>query len=944
MIKIKFEVDRGGIIPSDEYWKKLPDLPVALTNHSVVNIGDDVYVLFGIISTNNLSSSVYKLAKDATEWELITPTSTTNPTGRQSQTACVIDKKIYVFGGANTSSSRFNQTWVFDTEDLSWTQKNNMDLYRANATSVVRNGNIIIIGGIGSTSSSTAPRLSNITEYIIEEDAYYTVGNLPTQLRDLSATYDERTANIYIYGGFTTVGTNSVYVIDPTNTVTTLTTHEPARYNNENILRGNKLFSLFGRPDSPCEKYNFDDGSWIETDNNPTGRHSGGSANISDGIVYVGGNSSVNNIALNEVWQLVLPVEPPIDPDELVKWEKLPDLPVPLYGHSMVEFENKLYVYGGIQNGVAGTVSNKIYQYDLETDSGWVQITGTGTSHPAVQSHGATVSPDGWMYIAGGTSAINTSGSTGTSNAFSRFNLRTRVWQTLPALSTTIRVSKIAYWNNFIIFSRGLNVNTQVVLPNTYNILDGTYTTPFAGNTTREYFSGLCNANGQLHNHGGARTAGSPNDSVPTWRHTKGGNWVVDIDIEPSTYSNDLVPFNDDFIGLNGLIRNATAAAFVTKPNSRFFRFNPDTKTRTVILPPPEHKCIYQFASASKGNTIFQSGGQYNTGYNDPTDTFSFSPNNAANLTTRDVWKATIPDYEDNTEGTWEKLPDYPNTYGSNPIVLKSVVVNGFLYTFTAIETTPSATSVYKMNISTNTWTKVGDFSLTLDRGNSSIAAHDGIIYFYGAYGSNNNPTSRMARFSTETDTFIGSLFTSLTPAYGTAGVTIGDEIWFIGGYASGATNIARVHNPVLNTWREEAMAGTPNTWFGTAINYDGQPSIGFGDSSVVANKSRLYIRDEQGNWGVKAIIPNQLPKVFGRLNKIGRFVYISGFGNTSISNFSRLDTERNTWVTTETPFTAHQFLSTADDGNSIFILCGRNESSMTTPVRDVWKFTPKYK
>lgn len=125
---------------------------------------------------DGLQSQVYNVASDVLSDEIDAP-SGYNPDYYAA--TLLQDGKILVTGGwTNTPSvTYFNQSWIFNPEDLTWTQVSNMQQYRAAHTlTTLHNGKVLACGGVCTGLPFGGEGMNSSELYDPETDTWSYVG------------------------------------------------------------------------------------------------------------------------------------------------------------------------------------------------------------------------------------------------------------------------------------------------------------------------------------------------------------------------------------------------------------------------------------------------------------------------------------------------------------------------------------------------------------------------------------------------------------------------------------------------------------------------------------------------------------------------------------------------------------------------------------------------
>ena len=116
--------------PAEMTWsqpKCMGDAPSKRSGHSFSVVGDFGYLFGGndFRRPAGPNNEIYKLDMSGSEfyWTKLSPASTKLPDVRSHHTATVYGgNKILIFGGFKNSSTRYNDVWIFDTENNDWSQ------------------------------------------------------------------------------------------------------------------------------------------------------------------------------------------------------------------------------------------------------------------------------------------------------------------------------------------------------------------------------------------------------------------------------------------------------------------------------------------------------------------------------------------------------------------------------------------------------------------------------------------------------------------------------------------------------------------------------------------------------------------------------------------------------------------------------------------------------
>jgi N-acetylneuraminic acid mutarotase len=242
-------------------------------------------------------------------------------TARINPASCVIDNKIYVFGGYTSGSTATASVEIYDIENNEWTVAKNMELAMATTCSGMINNKIYIMGGWAEINGQWQALNTNL-EYDYETDSY--LEKQPTLMNigfGASCIYDSL---IYTFGGM-------------------------SMESNVNLVKSWIYDPYTDTWDSICDmKF----------------RHEGAAQVINNNIYVIGGAEST--VINGQVTGKITGKVEMYDPDGDI-WEEKAEIPHPVSDHISVVHNGKILVFGG-DTGFWGpynsTGSNLIQEYD----------------------------------------------------------------------------------------------------------------------------------------------------------------------------------------------------------------------------------------------------------------------------------------------------------------------------------------------------------------------------------------------------------------------------------------------------------------------------------------------------------------------------------------------------------------------------------------------------
>lgn len=275
-------------------WTRLSNFPGSVSASALVTVGDYIYSVFGLISSGSqASNSVYRLHVPTNVWELV---ETTNPPeARREHSACVIDNKIYVYGGNDNNNQSLSNCYCLDLDTMIWEFETIGESSHSHKA-VSYNGNMIVVGGFGPLQTQVI-RIYNplLKEWTYPEGHSFTVYRHDIALSE---------GVIWIDGGYLSNARRlRSYSIDD-NVLTAYEDHDTGRYLHSlefvkgvgYVYGGNISNSSVARR---FEKFTTADNREL-VGGAPENRQSLSSSTWNDTIIYVGGRTE--QLMSNEAW------------------------------------------------------------------------------------------------------------------------------------------------------------------------------------------------------------------------------------------------------------------------------------------------------------------------------------------------------------------------------------------------------------------------------------------------------------------------------------------------------------------------------------------------------------------------------------------------------------------------------------------------------------------
>ena len=294
-----------------------------------------------------------------TAWSFTTTTATgpwleksAMPTARSGQQlAAVVNGKIYVIGGANSSGTALATVEVYDPAMDSWSSLSNMPGARIPSAATVNNKIYLVGGG----------DIGTVQAYDPAANTWSDKSAMPTVRGPYLAVVGQI---IYALGGYNSItgslNTNEAY--DPSLDSWTSLDGMPTYRNGAPAAAAlNKVYVVGGEymPNSPyatVEEYDPSTGSWATKTSMPTARRSPSAATVNDKVYVMGGGlDNSGALAIVEMY------DPSAD-----TWTAKTPMPGPRWGPSLAVVNGKIYAIGGANDSSAAL--STVEEYDPALD------------------------------------------------------------------------------------------------------------------------------------------------------------------------------------------------------------------------------------------------------------------------------------------------------------------------------------------------------------------------------------------------------------------------------------------------------------------------------------------------------------------------------------------------------------------------------------------------
>lgn len=272
-------------------YKELAVPSTARAFQCTVAIGKKIYTYGGSFGVMNSVMEVYDI--ETNTWAVLETQG--KPPPRHSAACCVLNGKMYMFGGSTTSAwSPFtNKAYVFDPATLTWTELADMPIAVSQHSAVAIHG------------------------------------------------------KIYLFCGYNGAQTNAFNEYDPeTNTYRTITHSQGNIHGHRAVVINNRMFVVGGVTGSTlrnrCISYDPVTNVWATYANSPVGNTYTTAGAIGDNLYLHGGSLNTNNTNHQRLFKFNLPSN---------TWTELPSGAGARFMAAMAVTDKALYIHGGTNNG-----------------------------------------------------------------------------------------------------------------------------------------------------------------------------------------------------------------------------------------------------------------------------------------------------------------------------------------------------------------------------------------------------------------------------------------------------------------------------------------------------------------------------------------------------------------------------------------------------------------
>jgi len=428
-----------------EFWG-VGTTDTAKYGHSAVAIGTKMYV-FGGTDINTTLSTLRIYDSETNTWSI-----GANDTGRSMHSAVAIGTKMYVFGGHN-GSAIISTLRIYDTTNNTWSNgaaDTNNERYRHSAVAI--GTKMYVFGGVTDITSDTLRIYDSVANS-------WSAGTSDTGNAKYSHSAVAIGTKMYVFGGSGVTTFDTLRIYDSVANSWSAGTSDTGNYNvyHSAVAIGTKMYVFGGTYQSPKDTlrvYNSETNTWSAgTSDTGNIRYRHSAAAIGTRMYIFGGETgSSDPLATLRIFTL----EMVIGLVTKTNGTSVRSL------HSFSNVDHIGYVFGGQDGSSAHT--NTLYAYDYLTDA-WSTLTAGDLQRSA---HSAAVFNDK-IYIYGG---IN---SGGTLDTLRCYNTTTGAWSSLTSgLSARAYHSAVMVGAKMYVFggTNGGTLNTHHV----YDILANSWT------------------------------------------------------------------------------------------------------------------------------------------------------------------------------------------------------------------------------------------------------------------------------------------------------------------------------------------------------------------------------------------------------------------------------------------------------------------------------------
>lgn len=334
------------------------------------------------------------------QWVTLSPM----PLPRFDLAATVLNDTIYIIGG-DTPTTPLSTVDAYDPVSDTWTSKPSMPTARTTHGAATVNGKIYVIGGYDGVVE-----LNVVEEYDPVINTWTTKSPMPTARSEFSMSVIND--KIYVVGG----QPNNLATLEIYNPSTdTWTTGAPVSLGRQNMnssaVSNDVLYFIGGKNIFSGTVYNYNDGydpvsdTWSVNSVLPLTAYAGAAVELDGKIHYLGGTDQQPPLSGAQYDQHFA-----YDPSMNI-WSTELSLPSKRYHHVAVTYQNKIYMFGGLDE--TNSVMDSSHMYLPCIDISVIQTGVVLSADVSGQSYQWLDCDDGYSVISGEINQIYTPSSTG---------------------------------------------------------------------------------------------------------------------------------------------------------------------------------------------------------------------------------------------------------------------------------------------------------------------------------------------------------------------------------------------------------------------------------------------------------------------------------------------------------------------------------------------------
>jgi N-acetylneuraminic acid mutarotase len=400
--------------PTSNSWRRISDMPEALTHTPLVRDGDTIWFIGGFLGDHPGPSInrvwVYSISGDS--WRAGPPLPA--PVG--AGTAAIVGRTLHAIGGTNRQNGQYSDVtshYALDLDNPSagWRSLAALPVARNHLGGIALNGKIYVIGG-QSNGAENSTNTARVDVYDPATDRWSRIADMPRGLGHITASVLPYNGRIIVIGGSINGGTgglasDAVLLYDPQANVWLHLPDLPAgRKTPVADFIGRELFVSTGAGYTRDQTWAATlPGSWESAKALPVALGEVAGGIIGNKLYLVGeGNSATLAYNLSDN-----------------TWSSITALAKRSFAgnhHAAEVVGGKLYLFGGLGSG-----AGKVQIYDPAANS-W----SLGADMPFAAGSSASALIDGKVYVAGGIVGSSTT------KRVARYDPLANSWQELPPM------------------------------------------------------------------------------------------------------------------------------------------------------------------------------------------------------------------------------------------------------------------------------------------------------------------------------------------------------------------------------------------------------------------------------------------------------------------------------------------------------------------------------